>query len=64
MSTLIERARRGEGDRRTKQVAEREGVTERFILDGIARGRIVMPSNPAHDPLPAAIGEGLSVKVN
>lgn len=64
MSTIMERARRGDSDVNLREAAEREGVTERFLRDGIAAGRIVMPSNPAHGPLPAAIGEGLSVKVN
>ncbi|AGI48512.1 hydroxymethylpyrimidine synthase [Thermoplasmatales archaeon BRNA1] len=64
MSTIMEQARRGESDERIRKIAERENVTERFILDGIASGRIVMPCNPVHDPIPAAIGEGLSVKIN
>jgi phosphomethylpyrimidine synthase len=64
MSTIMEQAARGESDHRIKKIAEREGVTERFVMDGIAAGRIVMPCNPAHDPIPAAVGEGLSVKVN
>ena len=64
MSTIMEQAARGESDHRIKKIAEREGVTERFVMDGIAAGRIVMPCNPAHDPIPAAVGEGLSVQVN
>ncbi len=64
MSTIMEIARRGGSDPRFKKAAEREGVTERFLIDGLASGRIVMPCNPVHDPVPAAIGEGLSVKVN
>lgn len=60
----MEEAAKGRSSLRTRKIAEREGVTERFLLDGIASGRIVMPCNPAHDPIPAAIGEGLSVKVN
>lgn len=64
MCTIMEEAARGASDRRVREIAEREGVTERFLLSGIASGRIVMPCNPAHDPVPAAIGEGLSVKVN
>ena len=60
----MEEAARGASDRRVREIAEREGVTERFLLSGIASGRIVMPCNPAHDPVPAAIGEGLLVKVN
>ena len=64
MSTIMEEARRGVADHRLKKIAEREGVTERFLLSGIANGYIVAPCNPAHDPVPAAIGEGLSVKIN
>ena len=64
MCTIMEEAARGVTNHRIKKIAEREGVTERFILDGIASGRIVAPCNPAHDPIPAAIGEGLSVKIN
>ncbi|MDN5357217.1 MAG: phosphomethylpyrimidine synthase [Candidatus Methanomethylophilaceae archaeon] len=45
-------------------IAEKEGVTEEFIRNGIASGRIVVPCNPIHDPEPAAIGEGTAVKVN
>ncbi len=64
MSTIMESARRGAVDDRIRQIAKDEGVTERFVVDGIASGRIVMPCNPLHNPKPAAIGEGLSVKVN
>ncbi|MFA6802562.1 MAG: phosphomethylpyrimidine synthase ThiC [Candidatus Methanomethylophilaceae archaeon] len=64
MSTLMEKARRGEITPAMRIVAEKEGVTEEFIRNGIASGRIVMPCNPVHDPVPAAIGEGLNVKIN
>ena len=64
MCTIMEEAARGVTNHRIKKIAEREGVTERVILDGIASGRIVAPCNPAHDPIPAAKGEGLSVKIN
>ncbi len=64
MSTIMELARRGDSDERFRKIAETEGVTERFVRDGIASGRICMPCNPVHDPVPTAIGEGLSVKIN
>ncbi|MBR2394572.1 MAG: phosphomethylpyrimidine synthase ThiC, partial [Candidatus Methanomethylophilaceae archaeon] len=64
MSTIMEEARRGAVTPLIKKIAEKEGVTERFILDGIASGRICAPHNPVHDAKPAAIGEGLSVKIN
>ncbi|MEE3478157.1 MAG: phosphomethylpyrimidine synthase ThiC, partial [Methanomethylophilus sp.] len=64
MSSIMELARRGDSDERFRKIAEKEGVTERFVRDGIASGRICMPCNPVHNPVPAAIGEGLSVKIN
>lgn len=47
-----------------RAVAERERVSEESVRRGVAAGRIVIPCNPVHDPVPAGIGEGLSVKVN
>jgi len=47
-----------------KRIAEKEGVSEEFIRNGIASGRIVVPCNPIHDPEPSAIGEGTGVKIN
>jgi len=47
-----------------KAIAEREHMSEEFVRNGIASGRIVVPCNPIHDPEPVAIGEGMSVKVN
>ena len=64
MSTIMETARRGEITPMMKKIAERENVSPEFIRNGIASGRICAPCNPAHDPEPAAIGEGLSVKIN
>lgn len=64
MSTIMEIAARGASDERFKKIADKEGVTERFVAAGIANGHICMPCNPIHDPTPAAIGEGLSVKIN
>ena len=64
MSTIMETARRGEITPMMKKIAEREKVSPEFIRNGIASGRICAPCNPAHDPEPAAIGEGLSVKIN
>ena len=64
MSTIMDVARRGEITPLMKQIAEKEGVSPEFIRNGIASGRICAPHNPIHDAEPAAIGEGLSVKVN
>ena len=64
MSTIMETARRGEITPLMRSIAEKEGVSPEFVCRGIASGRICAPHNPVHDPEPAAIGEGLSVKIN
>jgi len=46
------------------EAARTEGVSEEFVRNGVASGRIVIPCNPIHDPLPCAVGNGMSVKVN
>ena len=63
MSTIMEEARRGISPM-IKRVAEKEGVSEEFVRNGIASGRIVVPCNPIHNPEPSAIGEGMGIKVN
>ena len=64
MSTIMDVARRGEVTPLMKQIAEKEKVSPEFIRNGIASGRICAPHNPVHGAEPAAIGEGLSVKIN
>lgn len=64
MSTIMEQARRGEITDLMRAIAEKEGVSPEFVRNGIASGRICAPHNPVHDAEPAAIGEGLSVKIN
>lgn len=64
MSTIMEEARRGEVTDLMRRIAEKEGVSPEFVRNGIAAGRICAPHNPIHDAEPAAIGEGLSVKIN
>ncbi|MDR1403975.1 MAG: phosphomethylpyrimidine synthase ThiC [Candidatus Methanoplasma sp.] len=63
MSTVMEEARRGITPL-VKKIAEKEGVSEEFVRNGIASGRITVPCNPIHGPEPSAIGEGMRVKVN
>ena len=55
MSTIMQDAANGVVTEQFKTIAKKEGVTERFLMDGIASGRIVAPSNPNHDPIPSAI---------
>ncbi|NLU45534.1 MAG: phosphomethylpyrimidine synthase ThiC [Euryarchaeota archaeon] len=63
MSTIMEEARRGITPL-IREIAKKEGVSEEFVRNGIASGRICAPCNPVHDPEPCAIGAGMSVKVN
>ena len=63
MSTIMEEARRGVTPL-IREVARKEGVSEERVRNGVASGRIVIPCNPRHNPAPAGIGEGMSVKVN
>ncbi|MDR3205704.1 MAG: phosphomethylpyrimidine synthase ThiC [Candidatus Methanoplasma sp.] len=63
MRTIMEEARAGITPL-IRRIAEKEGVSEEFVRAGIASGRIVVPRNPVHDAEPAAIGAGMSVKVN
>ena len=47
------------------QAAGREGLAPEVIRDGLARGTLVVPANPAHRSLqPVAIGTGVRVKIN
>jgi phosphomethylpyrimidine synthase len=63
MRSIMEQARMGVTPL-IASAAKKEGVSEEFVRNGIASGRIVIPCNPVHDPVPCAIGSGMSVKVN
>jgi len=63
MSSIMKQAAKGVTPLIAK-VAKREGVSETFVMNGVAAGRIAIPCNPIHDPIPCAIGDGMSVKVN
>ena len=63
MSTIMEEARNGVTPL-IREIAKKERMSEEFVRNGIASGRIVAPCNPIHNPEAAGIGEGLGVKVN
>ncbi|MDR0198496.1 MAG: phosphomethylpyrimidine synthase ThiC [Methanomassiliicoccaceae archaeon] len=63
MSSIMEQAGKGVTPL-IANAAKREGVSEEFVRNGVASGRIVIPCNPIHDPIPCAIGDGMGVKVN
>ncbi|PKM41603.1 MAG: phosphomethylpyrimidine synthase [Firmicutes bacterium HGW-Firmicutes-8] len=63
--TQMLQARAGQITPAMRIVAEKEGVSPEFIVDGLAKGAIVIPANINHANLePAGIGAGLSTKVN
>ena len=55
MSTIMEDAKKGIVTPQFKAIAQKEKVSERFVMEGIAAGRIVAPCNPIHNPESAAI---------
>lgn len=63
--TLVEKAKKKIKTSLIKKVAKQEDIEVDKLLDRIAEGKIVICSNPNHNPeQPAAIGKGLSTKVN
>ncbi|MCR4420501.1 MAG: phosphomethylpyrimidine synthase ThiC [Clostridia bacterium] len=62
--TQLEKARRGEVSPEVEQAAQREGVGPETLARNLAEGRVVLPLNPRHRPLPTAIGAGVRIKVN
>lgn len=62
--TQISDAKNGILTEEMKKVAVKEGVSEEFILESVAKGTIVIPKNINHDIEPSAIGAGLRTKVN
>jgi phosphomethylpyrimidine synthase len=47
-----------------RQIAKKEGVSVRYLKQGIRNGRIVLLRNKLHRIKPLAVGEGLTTKVN
>ena len=62
--TIMEEAKRGIIGEEIKEVAKCEGVDEEIIRRRVAKGKIIIPHNPLHNPKPLGIGKGLRVKVN
>jgi phosphomethylpyrimidine synthase len=63
--TQLELARRGTVSPQIKHVAEKEGVETDFIIQGLAEGEIIIPTNVNHTNLiPCGIGKRLRTKVN
>ena len=47
-----------------EQAARVEGISPRDLAKSVARGRVVIPSNPNRNHMICAVGEGCRVKVN
>jgi phosphomethylpyrimidine synthase len=63
--TQLELAQQGILSSQMKYVAKQEHISEEAILQYVAKGQIVIPTNINHTNLvPCGIGKGLSVKVN
>ncbi len=63
--TLLEQVRSGKITSVVKKIAEKEQVEPEWLAEQVAKGRVVIPSNPFHKDLePCGIGEGLLVKIN
>jgi phosphomethylpyrimidine synthase len=63
--TQLELARKCTVSPQMKQVAEKEGVETDFVIQGLAEGEIVIPTNVNHTNLiTCGIGKGLRTKVN
>ena len=61
----MEAAKNGFVTEEMKIVAEKENVSEEFLLEKIAKGEIVIPRNKNHNSIsPEGIGTGLRTKIN
>jgi phosphomethylpyrimidine synthase len=65
IETQLAKARRGEATPEMEAVARAEGVEVQTLMQGVARGKVVIPANKGRRGVrPIGIGEGLTVKVN
>lgn len=63
--TQMEAAKKGIVTEAMKIVAQKEGVSEAYIMERVAKGTIAIPANVNHKSLsPEGIGEGLRTKIN
>jgi len=61
--TIMAEARSGITDL-IRKVAADERMDPEKLRRAVAAGRVVIPHNPIHSPVPKGIGEGCSIKVN
>jgi phosphomethylpyrimidine synthase len=65
MKTLIESAISGKSTRLVNQIAKKENIASKLLLEHIAHGRLVIPANNTRKlEKPCGIGQLMSVKIN
>jgi phosphomethylpyrimidine synthase len=62
--TQISEAKKGQVTQEIRLVAQIESLDYSIIQRRVASGKIVIPHNPIHHPIPLGIGKGLRIKVN
>lgn len=62
--TIIKEAKKGNITNTMKKVAESERKSVKYVLNGLANGKIVIPKNINRDTIPFGIGEGMTTKIN
>ena len=65
MSTQIIEAQAGNITQEMSFIAQKEEVSEEFVREKVAQGRIViLKNNQRQNSIPVAVGEGMSIKIN
>jgi 5-hydroxybenzimidazole synthase len=64
MASQVELAVQGIITAKMKTVAKAEGVSEEYVRDMTAQGKIVIPNNTARESTTVGIGKGLRTKIN
>lgn len=63
--TQIKLLKEGKITTQVRRISKEEGIPEEFIVQGVIKGEIVVPSNSKHKLVhPIGIGKGLKTKVN
>ncbi len=64
-TTQMDAAKKGIVTEAMKRVAEKEGVTVEFVMEGLKKGNLVIPANKNHSNLDfVGVGKGLKTKIN
>lgn len=65
LMTQLIKAREGELTAEVAEIAKKEGIDEKVLMQKVAEGKVCILKNINHkNCIPTAVGEGLSIKVN